>query len=166
MAIHPENTGRKGGRNSPLPQAVQGAQSQLSGPGDEPGIKSEFGRMFSGIGSGVGVGSSSGALTPSNGGLDTTQASTSGLSPRREGTGTADGGIIGLGGTSNDVLPVAMTASGKGVKRSRKAVKDDHNVESGEGGRETPETVSSPTRGTKRNRHGHHHHHHHQIGHQ
>jgi histone deacetylation protein Rxt3 len=41
------------GRISPLPQAVQGAQPQISGPAGEPGIKSEFGRMFSGIGSGV-----------------------------------------------------------------------------------------------------------------
>jgi hypothetical protein len=57
------------GRNSPFPQAVQGAQSQHTGPGGEPGIKSEFGKMFSGIGSGVGsmntVGaSSSGVQTP------------------------------------------------------------------------------------------------------
>ncbi|KAF4805802.1 hypothetical protein CGCSCA5_v015019 [Colletotrichum siamense] len=48
------------GRVSPLPQAVQGAQPQLPGPAGEPGIKSEFGRMFSGIGSGVtGIGVSS-----------------------------------------------------------------------------------------------------------
>lgn len=57
------------GRSSPFPQAVQGAQGQHNGPGGEPGIKSEFGKMFSGIGSGVGsmttVGaSSSGAQTP------------------------------------------------------------------------------------------------------
>lgn len=45
---------------SPLPQAVQGAQPQQPGPAAEPGIKSEFGRMFSGIGSGVsGIGMSS-----------------------------------------------------------------------------------------------------------
>jgi len=43
------------GRVSPLPQAVQGAQAQLPGPAGEPGIKSEFGRMFSGIGTGVGT---------------------------------------------------------------------------------------------------------------
>lgn len=43
------------GRVSPLPQAVQGAQGQISTPSGEPGIKSEFGRMFSGIGSGVGA---------------------------------------------------------------------------------------------------------------
>ncbi|KAK8930077.1 hypothetical protein VCV18_002744 [Metarhizium anisopliae] len=48
------------GRMSPLPQAVQGAQPQQPGPAAEPGIKSEFGRMFSGIGSGVsGIGMSS-----------------------------------------------------------------------------------------------------------
>lgn len=43
------------GRVSPLPQAVQGVQPQQPGPAAEPGIKSEFGRMFSGIGSGVGT---------------------------------------------------------------------------------------------------------------
>lgn len=42
------------GRISPLPQAVQGAQPQQPGHAAEPGIKSEFGRMFSGIGSGIG----------------------------------------------------------------------------------------------------------------
>ncbi|KAI1004983.1 hypothetical protein K3495_g3232 [Podosphaera aphanis] len=42
------------GRISPLPQAVQGAQTQADGPSGEPSIKNEFGRMFSGIGSGVG----------------------------------------------------------------------------------------------------------------
>lgn len=43
------------GRVSPLPQAVQGVQGQLNGPGGQPSIKNEFGRMFSGIGSGVGA---------------------------------------------------------------------------------------------------------------
>jgi hypothetical protein len=45
---------KRGGRLSPLPQAVQGAQARSKGPASEPGIKSEFARMFSGIGSGVG----------------------------------------------------------------------------------------------------------------
>ncbi|KAL8957844.1 MAG: hypothetical protein Q9183_005956, partial [Haloplaca sp. 2 TL-2023] len=44
----------KRGRASPLPQAVQGAQARNSGPASDPGIKNEFGRMFSGIGGGVG----------------------------------------------------------------------------------------------------------------
>lgn len=53
LNISPE-LNRKG-RNSPLPQAVQGAQPRHVGPGgDNPGIKMEFGRMFSGLGSGVG----------------------------------------------------------------------------------------------------------------
>ncbi len=43
--------GKKGGRYSPLPQAVQGAQAQSIGP--EIGIKSEHGRIFSGLGGGV-----------------------------------------------------------------------------------------------------------------
>ena len=41
-------------RASPLPQAVQGAQGAPAGSGREAGIKMEFGRMFSGLGSGVG----------------------------------------------------------------------------------------------------------------
>ena len=55
----------KRGRVSPLPQAVQGAQSRPSmTPSRDPGIKNEFSKMFAGIGSGVtGVGGS-GASTP------------------------------------------------------------------------------------------------------
>lgn len=53
LNISPELNRR--GRHSPLPQAVQGAQPRHVGPGgDNPGIKMEFGRMFSGLGSGVG----------------------------------------------------------------------------------------------------------------
>ncbi|SZF03670.1 unnamed protein product [Blumeria hordei] len=48
-----QDSNRKG-RASPSPQAVQGVQTQTDGPGGEPSIKNEFGRMFSGIGSGVG----------------------------------------------------------------------------------------------------------------
>lgn len=64
-----QQEGSRKGRNSPLPQAVQGAQGPSNGPGSEPGIKNEFGKMFSGIGSGVGgLGSqgnaSAGAQTP------------------------------------------------------------------------------------------------------
>ena len=57
------------GRNSPLPQAVQGAQPRHVGPGGN-NIKMEFGRMFSGLGSGVGSTtpgagqSANGAMTP------------------------------------------------------------------------------------------------------
>jgi hypothetical protein len=51
------------GRASPLPQAVKGAQAQPAGPGGrDPGVKSEFGRIFQGLGSGLG---GTGSLTPS-----------------------------------------------------------------------------------------------------
>jgi hypothetical protein len=51
------------GRASPLPQAVKGAQAQPAGPGGgDPGVKSEFGRIFQGLGSGLG---GAGSLTPS-----------------------------------------------------------------------------------------------------
>ena len=52
----------KRGRASPLPQAVKGAQVQMVGPGSDPNIKSEFGRLFQGLGSGLG---GPGHLTPS-----------------------------------------------------------------------------------------------------
>ncbi len=54
--------GKKGGRYSPLPQAVQGAQAQSLGP--DIGIKSEHGRIFSGLGGGVGTASASPAYGP------------------------------------------------------------------------------------------------------
>ncbi|CAI4211646.1 unnamed protein product [Parascedosporium putredinis] len=57
LAIQEMN--RTKGRVSPLPQAVQGAQPQLHGPAGEPGIKSEFGRVFSGLGGIGGLGVSS-----------------------------------------------------------------------------------------------------------
>lgn len=58
---------RRTGRASPLPQAVQGAQAPPYMTGKDPGIKSEFGRMFSGLG---GLGSSTplrGSPLPQNG---------------------------------------------------------------------------------------------------
>ncbi len=60
---------RRTGRASPLPQAVQGAQAQPLSIGKDPGIKSEFGRMFSGLGSGLGSSTPSrGSPMPQNGG--------------------------------------------------------------------------------------------------
>ena len=49
--------GKKGGRYSPLPQVVQGAQAQSVVP--DFGIKTEQGKIFSGIGSGVSATSAS-----------------------------------------------------------------------------------------------------------
>ncbi|EPE03034.1 histone deacetylation protein rxt3 [Ophiostoma piceae UAMH 11346] len=54
-----QDINRRNGRISPLPQAVQGAQSQIHRPSGEPSIKNEFGRMYAGIGNGVGMALSS-----------------------------------------------------------------------------------------------------------
>lgn len=51
LGLGPEASKRTG-RASPLPQAVQGAQAQPLSIGKDPSIKSEFGRMFSGLGIG------------------------------------------------------------------------------------------------------------------
>ena len=61
LGLGPE-ANRRAGRASPLPQAVQGAQPQPASVGKDPSIKSEFGRMFSGLGSGLG---GPGTSTPS-----------------------------------------------------------------------------------------------------
>lgn len=62
LAMLMENS-RREGRFSPLPQAVQGAQGRTNGPASDPGIKNEFARMFSGIGSGVGSAGPNGSGT-------------------------------------------------------------------------------------------------------
>lgn len=121
------------GRVSPLPQAVQGAQPQLQGPADEPRIKSEFGRMFSGIGSGVrGIGAPSpvpGSQVPH----------TNATLARRD----------------EDVVhehvpePVAKPA-----RKRRKAKDDDGKGDDDSAGRSTP-----VGRGKRAKTHAHHHHH-------
>ena len=158
LVVHHES-GRKGGRNSPLPQAVQGAQSQLSGPAAEPGIKSEFGRMFSGIGSGVGGARAS--STPVVNGEMTQAIHDPAL--RRDMIQDAPAPSEVPAGPA-----AAATGTGsRGAKRSRKG-RDERgrmDVDGGDG-RATP-GARSP-RGSKRNRHdhSHDHHHHHQLAHQ
>lgn len=106
LAMLMENN-RRGGRFSPLPQAVQGAQGRTNGPASDPGIKNEFARMFSGIGSGVGSAGPTGSGTstpfaPPSPTMSHEQRSTP-LNARSE-------------------LSIAKpTASSRGGKRSRKA---------------------------------------------
>ncbi|KAK0736521.1 histone deacetylation protein Rxt3-domain-containing protein [Apiosordaria backusii] len=122
------------GRISPLPQAVQGAQPQLAGPAGEPGIKSEFGRMFSGIGSGVGAISSpvpTGAQLPFN---------AMGLLRREEPEGALHEPVVEI------VKP------GRGKRRKLK--EEDIRDEDGSTGRSTP--VGG--RAKKAKTHAHHHH--------
>ncbi|KAI9681286.1 MAG: hypothetical protein M1817_002569 [Caeruleum heppii] len=152
--------GRRNGRISPLPQAVQGAQSQLSGPGGEPGIKSEFGRMFSGIGSGVGsaksAGGSMGSGTP---GHDRGQGG-------KESTPKKDGGeglafpAAASGNAADEVDATGHRAPSRvGGRKGKKVKAEEARVDSESGdGRATPGNAA--TRPLKKGKHGHHHHHH------
>ena len=127
---------RRTGRASPLPQAVQGAQAQPMMSGKDPGIKSEFGRMFSGLGSGLG------SSTPSRG------------SPMpQNGHGSFSHDPEG-----GDMMRLQRVSSQQGRKPKR--VKDEDNVFDVDNvdGRGTP----SGARGSKRNKHHHHHAQHHQ----
>jgi hypothetical protein len=156
LNIGADNT-KRGGRISPLPQAVQGAQSQMSGPGGEPGIKSEFGRMFSGIGSGVGsemaIAGMVGSGTPTPSGPSPVKRDER---PQRSPFKASD-----------DVPATKLPrVASRGGRKSRKIKDEENKLESESGdGRGTPQLKSA--RGGKRARHGHHHHlsqHNHQHG--
>jgi hypothetical protein len=126
------------GRISPLPQAVQGAQPQLPGPAYEPGIKSEFGRIFPGIGSGVGN-----MASPISLGAQLPYGSTM---IRRE---DSDNAVQEL---------LAADASTKGARepnrKRRKAKEEDTRGDEESSGRLTP----AGGRAKKAKTHNHHHH--------
>jgi len=134
------------GRNSPLPQAVQGAQSRHIGPGgDNPGIKMEFGRMFSGLGSGVG------STTPTAGQSVNGTATPSRASPTRH---VEDGDSARTAVT--DMQGVKETAKGtsKTGRKNGRGVREDEKHDAD--GRATPDLQ----KGSKRTKTTHHHHHH------
>ncbi|KAM5512090.1 histone deacetylation protein Rxt3 [Fusarium oxysporum f. sp. phaseoli] len=124
------------GRISPLPQAVQGAQLQQPGPTGEPGIKSEFGRMFAGIGNGV-MGVSSPIASTA---IPFTNAS---LAKRED---------------SENITPESGTeAGGKSTKGRRRKLKDDD----GKGDDDSSGRATPANRAKRPKTHQHHHHHHH-----
>jgi hypothetical protein len=131
LAFGPD-ANRRTGRASPLPQAVQGAQAQPLSIGKDPHVKSEFGRMFSGLG---GLGSS----TPSRG------------SPMPQGAYDS----LPPGMDLNEHLRLQRVSSQNGRKPKRVKDEDVFDDEDNDG-RNTPLSM----RGTKRNKHSHHHHHH------
>jgi hypothetical protein len=134
--------GKKGGRASPLPQAVQGAQGQILGPAGESGMKSDLGRVFSGIGSGVG-----GVNAAAAGSGPSTPMATS---PFKRDSGA---GRSATGETTEDVNNNRPgSATGKRQRRSR----DEDGALEGEAGFEQRAGVS---RAGRRGRHMHHHHH-------
>lgn len=133
---------RRTGRASPLPQAVQGAQAQPFSIGKDPSIKSEFGRMFSGLGSGLGT------STPSR------------QSPMPQGGPEPP--------PMSDLNDLRLQRVSSQTGRKPKRVKDEDGMFDNESidGRGTPSLGGA--RGSKRNKHNHggHHHHHHAHPHQ
>ncbi|KAL9015574.1 MAG: hypothetical protein Q9185_007038 [Variospora sp. 1 TL-2023] len=135
--------GRRG-RVSPLPQAVQGAQGRNSGPASDPGIKNEFGRMFSGIGSGVG------STGPMGSGTSTPFPSSPKVNhePERRTPFTSRGELLDL------------TRPREGSKLGRRGLAKDEEarveVENGA----TPNATGSSGRRVVKKRHSHHHHSH------
>ncbi|KAJ5053066.1 hypothetical protein NUH16_010126 [Penicillium rubens] len=134
--------GKRGGRASPLPQAVQGAQAPYIGPTGEPAIKNELGRVFSGIGSGVGGVTATGGSGPST---------PLGTSPFKRDSLTGRSMNEGM----DDASKLARPSSAAG-RRSRKSREE-----------EQMEIEANDARGilsarnARRARHSHHHHHHH-----
>ncbi|EGD87232.2 hypothetical protein H112_05769 [Trichophyton rubrum D6] len=138
---------KRGGRASPLPQAVQGAQAQIIDPATESGIKSELGRVFSGIGSGVGVSSSA-----SLGGSGPSTPLSSSPFKRNHGDRPMNSDLNGEGSFGAG----KGTESAPGSVRRGRKVKEEEAREDGEG-------IGAAARGgvARRGRHVHHHHHHH-----
>ncbi|CAG8063346.1 unnamed protein product [Penicillium olsonii] len=136
--------GKRGGRASPLPQAVQGAQAPFIGPAGETAIKNELGRVFSGIGSGVG---GVGATTGGSG-----QSTPLGSSPFKRDSLT---GRSINGDPMDEAARIARPSSASG-RRSRKSRDEEQmEIEAND-----PRGVLS-ARNARRSRHAHHHHHHH-----
>lgn len=120
----------RGGRRSPLPQAVQGAQGQMSGPGSEPGIKNEFGKMFGGIGSGVGgIGSQSGGSVGAQ-----TPFSNSGPLRRED----LESVVTQEAAHENGGHKLARSNSRGGSGSRRRRLKDEGAEDDSSGGRRTP----------------------------
>ncbi|KUJ13499.1 Rxt3-domain-containing protein [Mollisia scopiformis] len=116
------------GRASPLPQAVQGAQHQINGPGGEPSIKNEFGRMFSGIGSGVGA---MGMPSPVASGIQGVPFSNS-SQPRRDDLESLQDSPVENGGHQ-----LARTSS-RGGRRRKLKEEDSKGDDESSNGRLTP----------------------------
>ncbi len=159
LGVSPDSS-RKPGRASPLPQAVQGAQAQMTGPGGDPTIKSEFGRMFSGLGSGL-------SSAPPNPGVAANGYSTpSRLSPFPQ--RFFDGAEMSplAAGLHAETSKMQRTSSLPGRVRRFKDEEGMTGIDGGDG-RRTPSLLGH--RGSKRPKHAHpgyHHHHHHPLGHQ
>ncbi|KAK5710696.1 hypothetical protein LTR15_012852 [Elasticomyces elasticus] len=123
------------GRDSPLPQAVHGAQPRPGNINANAGIKREFGMMFSGLGSGVGSATPVGGLREGE----------SMGSPLRQYDEDGDVELVAVG--------VAKSRA-KRAKAGRRSLEED-----GDSGM-TPDEQRSGKRAKASHPPGHHHHHH------
>lgn len=148
LGVSPE-VGRRNGRGSPLPQAVQGAQPRLMGPGRDPSIKNEFGRMFSGLGSGVG-----GSGTPIAGfSANGTTTPSRMMSPAR-----FPEEVEAIQSAEVDSHPNETAGT---LKKARKAKQASAKVDSDDAdGRNTPIASLNGNKRIKTSHAAHHHHHH------
>ena len=138
------------GRNSPLPQAVQGAQPRHVGPGgDNPGIKMEFGRMFSGLGSGVGT------ATPTAGQSVNGNATPSRLSPAPHLEG---GDLVRTAVAEIEEGRSSARNGSRGGKKGGRRSRDEERMDTPDGQRGSKK---SKTAHHHHHVHPHHHHHHH-----
>ncbi|OGE53840.1 hypothetical protein PENARI_c007G04198 [Penicillium arizonense] len=136
--------GKRGGRASPLPQAVQGAQAPFIGPAGESSIKNDLGRVFSGIGSGVG------GVTASAGGSGPSTPLGSSPFKRDSLTGRSINGEA-----IDEAARLARPPSASGRRSRRPRDEEQMELEAND-----PRGVLS-ARNARRSRHAHHHHHHH-----
>lgn len=142
------DNGKRAGRASPLPQAVQGAQGRTDGPSRDPSIKNEFSRMFAGIRSGVSSSglAGSGTSTPFP------------PSPRPSVENEQRLSFVGR----NDLHKPTESRNGSRMGKRGKKIKEDDSKEAGfVDGR----TVAG-NNGARGVKHGKHNHHHHMHGHQ
>ncbi|KAI9733602.1 MAG: hypothetical protein M1834_003204 [Cirrosporium novae-zelandiae] len=136
------------GRVSPLPQAVQGAQGPTHGPTPEPGIKSEFGRMFIGLGTGVGSTMvTAGPISSGTQGTPPTSAAKGEDSDHRQ---------LGLDSRAFEAQ-TSRSNSRAGRQNAKRKDDDDKFGNESTDGRSTP---AGSVRGGRRSRYAPHHHHH------
>lgn len=138
---------KRGGRASPIPQAVQGAQAPINGPVGESGMKGELGRVFSGIGSGVG-----GVTASTVSRASTPMAS----SPFKRESLTGRSMLSDIATDDNGMIRPGSTIG----KRPRRSREDEGSQVESESARDAWFGTSARAR---RGRHLHHHHHHHQY---
>jgi len=122
LGVHDIN--RKSNR-SPLPQAVQGAQSEVNAPGNRPAIKNEFGRIFSGLGGGSGA---MGVPSPLSAGMQGVPFSTSGQLRKEDLEGLQDSPL-------ENGQKISRTASRNGRRRK---LKEEGGDDESSTGRHTP----------------------------